>query len=72
MYAYLINKEGYDHESLKAYKSWPCVKIDEEQELDDLYRHKKIIWTFTLKQEASLSYTVLHMQTQSDQQLQQG
>lgn len=34
--------------------------------------HKKIIWTFTLKQEASLSYTVLHIQTQSDQQLQQG
>ena len=33
--------------------------------------HKKIIWIFTLKQEVSLRYTVLHIQTQSDQQLQQ-
>ena len=45
MYTYLINKEGYNHESLKGPQGiqvvrklppvlgWPCVNIDEEHEL---------------------------------------
>ena len=41
LYCYLINKKGYDQESLKAYKSlegvpvtlgWTCVQSTKEQE----------------------------------------
>ena len=72
MYTYLINKEGYNHESLKGPQSiqvvrklpsvlgWPCVNIDEEHELVQ-WKSLREIWSKANGTRENASRTETHL-----------